>query len=324
MQVYGAGLLSVYRGLYFATLAGAWGGLCAWAIAMLFTFLVQNRSIFWLPDTIQLVCFGLSVGIAVYLQLDRAQLGKARFSSVGFGMLFGGLGAVIAAALAFTLQRAVAPSSPILFRLAVWTICFSLISLAIGLRWARSNRPRVLHTYVGGLGGGLLGGLFFVFFAPHLSAGTSLCGLILAGAGTSFGAGIAPVLIRDGLMRFISSGDARAQNKLGKLGKYWELNLQESYVVGSATASQGGTVFQQGADIWLPDSSIAPRHAVVFSKEGRYFIARHPDASGPEGIARYVLRIKGKTVISSQELHPADDLLIGRTALRFESRKPGV
>jgi hypothetical protein len=33
------------------------------------------------------------------------------------------------------------------------------------------------------------------------------------------------------------------------------------------------------------------------------------------------LRIKGKTVVSSQELRPSDDLLIGRTALRFESRK---
>ncbi len=316
--------MSVYRGLYFATLAGACGGVAAWATALLISVALHATQLFWLPDAVQLLCFGLTVGVAIYLQLDRAQLGKLRWSSVGFGLLFGGLGAVVAAALAIALQRSVAPSSPILFRLAVWTICFSLISFALGLRWAKSNRPRVLHTYVGGLVGGLLGGLFFVFFAPHLTAGTSLCGLILAGAGTSFGAGIAPVLIKDGVMRFISSGDARAQNKLGKVGKLWELDAQESYVVGSAMTSQGGGVFQQGADIWLPDSSIAPRHAVLFSKEGRYFIARHPDASGQEGIAKYVLRIKGKTVLSSQELHPADDLLIGRTALRFESRRPGA
>lgn len=316
--------MSVYRGLYFATLAGACGGVAAWSAAMLLSVALHATQLFWLPDALQLLCFGLAVGVVVYLQLDRAQLGKVRWSSVGYGLLFGGLGALVAAALAVALQHSVAPSSPILFRLAVWTICFSLISFSLGLRWARTNRPRVLHTYVGGLCGGLLGGLFFVFFAPHLTAGTSLCGLILAGAGTSFGAGIAPVLIKDGMMRFISSGDARAQNKLGKIGKFWELDAQESYVVGSATTSQGGGVFQQGADIWLPDSSIAPRHAVLFSKEGRYFIARHPDASGQEGIAKYVLRIKGKTVLSSQELHPSDDLLIGRTALRFESRRPGV
>lgn len=315
--------MSVYRGLYFATLAGAFGGLLAWALGTTAVALLGPGSAHWLPDSLTLLLFGLVIGVAVYLQLDRAVLGRMRASSVGWGLLFGGAGAVIAAAAAFGFERSLAPVSPILYRLAVWTICFSLVALGVGLRWAKSNRARVLHTYAGGLGGGLLGGIFFILFASHLPAGVSLAGLLLAGAGTSFGAGIAPVLVRDGMMRFISSGDARAQNKLGKPGKLWDLAAEESYVVGSAVTPQGGTVFQQGADIWLPDSSIAPRHAVVFSRDGRYFIARHPDASGPEGIAKYVLRIKGKTVVSSQELRPADDLLIGRTALRFESRRAG-
>ena len=313
--------MNVFRGLYFATLAGALGGLLAWAAALLLLVVAGNRDLPVLPDVVQLSTFGLLVGVAVYMQVDRALSGKMRWSSVGFGLLFGALGAVVAAAASVGLWRSIAPVSPVLFRMAVWTICLSLISLAIGLRWARSNRARVFHTYVGGLTGGLLGGAFFVLFAPHLASGVSLCGLMLAGAGTSFGAGIAPVLVRDGVMRFISSGDARAQNKLGKAGKFWDLAADESYVVGSAMTAQGGAVFQQGAEIWLPDTAVAPRHAVVFSKAGRYYIARHPDASGPEGVAKYVLRIKGKTVVSSQELHPADDLLIGRTALRFESRK---
>ncbi len=313
--------MSVYRGLYFATLAGAFGGLIAWAIGLTGVVLLGAGSLHWLPDTLMLVAFGLVVGMAVYLQLDRALLGRVRGSSVGYGMLFGGLGSLVAVAAAFGFERTLAPVSPLLYRLAVWTICFSLIALAVGMRWINSNRARVLHTYAGGLVGGLLGGLLFVLFAPHLPAGVALGSLVLAGAGTSFGAGIAPVLVREGMMRFISSGDARAQNKLGKAGKLWDLTAEESYVVGSAMTPQGGTVFQQGADIWLPDTAVAPRHAVLFSKEGRYFIARHPDASGPEGIAKYVLRIKGKTVVCSQELRPADDLLIGRTALRFESRK---
>ncbi len=313
--------MSVYRGLYFATLAGAFGGLMAWAIGLVAVVLLAPGSLRWLPDTLILIVFGLCIGVAVYLQLDRAVLGKVRTSSIGYGLLLGGCGALVAAAAAFGFEHALAPVSPLLYRLAVWTICFSLIALVIGLRWANSNRARVLHTYAGGLVGGLLGGLLFVLFAPHLPAGVSLGSLVLAGAGTSFGAGIAPVLVRDGMMRFISSGDARAQNKLGKVNKLWDLAAEESYVVGSAITPQGGTVFQQGADIWLPDTAVAPRHAVLFSKEGRYFIARHPDASGPEGVAKYVLRIKGKTVVSSQELRPSDDLLIGRTALRFESRK---
>ena len=316
--------MNVYRGLYFATLAGAVGGLFAWAASMLVLVSVGTRDLPWLPDTVSLVCFGLVVGMAVYVQVDRALLGKARASSFGYGLLFGGVGSLIAAAVAVLLQHAIAPGSPTLFRVAVWTICFSLISLAVGLRWAKTNLARVLHTYIGGLGGGLLGGLIFVLFAPQISAGASLAGLLLAGAGTSFGAGIAPVLVREGVMRFISSGDARAQSKLGAAGKFWDLTAEESYVLGSASTAQNGAVFQQGADIWLPDTAVAPRHAVLFSKEGRFFIARHPDASGQEGIAKYVLRIKGKTVLSSQELHPSDDLLIGRTALRFESRKAGA
>lgn len=313
--------MNVFRGLYFATLAGAFGGLLAWAAASLLFVVLGNRDQAMLPDAVQLGVFGLLVGVAVYMQVDRALIGKMRWSSVGFGLLFGGLGAILAVAASIGFLRSIAPVSPALFRMAVWTICFSLISLGIGLRWARSNRARVFHTYVGGLAGGLLGGLIFVLFTPHLASGVSLCGLMLAGAGTSFGAGIAPVLVRDGVMRFISSGDARAQNKLGKAGKFWDLAADESYVVGSAMTAQGGTVFHQGAEIWLPDTAVAPRHAVVFSKSGRYYIARHPDASGPEGVAKYVLRIKGKTVVSSQELHPADDLLIGRTALRFDSKK---
>ena len=315
--------MNIYRGLYFATLAGAFGGLLAWAAALLISVALPVPQAAFVPDTLQLFIFGLFAGVFTYLQLDRAIQGKIRGASIGWGLLYGGVGALVAAAIAFAFFRSISPVSPVLYRLAVWAICFSVIGLALGLRWVTSNRARVFHTYVGGLVGGLLGGLVFILFAPHISTGVSLCGLMLAGAGMSFGAGIAPILVREGSMRFISSGDARAQNKLGKAGKLWELEPEESYVVGSAQTAQGGTMFQQGADIWLPDAAIAARHAVVFSKGGRYFIARHPDAAGPEGVAKYVLRIKGKTVVSSQELHPSDDLLIGRTALRFESGKGG-
>jgi hypothetical protein len=315
--------MSVYRDLYFAALAGAFGGLIAWATGILALVAVGRQQIASLPDGLQLLAFGIFVGIALYLQVDRALRGKLRLVSVGYGLLFGVCGATLAVAVLVGFEHSLATVSVILFRLAVWTICLSLVSLVIGLRWVKTNPARVLHTYLGGLLGGLLGGGVFLLFAPHLSAGVNLVGLMLAGAGTSFGAGIAPMLVRDGVVRFISSGDARAQNKLGKQGKFWNLGEEESYVVGSAATAQGGTVFQQGADIWLPDTAIAPRHAVLFSKEGRYFIARHPDVSGPEGLAKYVLRVKGKTVTSSQELHPSDDVRIGRTALRFESRKPG-
>jgi len=315
--------MSIYRGLYFSTLIGAIGGLLASLCTVLLSIPMANTGMRWLPDSITLIVFGLLVGMLLYFHFDRVLLGKIRASSIGFGFLFGAFSAAAAAALAYGLRTSIASTSPTLYRVTVWAFCFSLIGLGLGLRWARSNRGRVLHTYAGSLAGGLLGGLVFILFTPHLSAGISMCSLMLAGAGIGFGSGIAPVLVREGIMRFISSGDARAQNKLGKNKTLWDLDMDESYVLGSAPTAQGGSRFQQGADICIPDSSVAPRHAVIFHKGGRYFIARHPDASGPEGISKYVLRIKGKTVVSSQELHPTDDLLIGRTALRFESRKQG-
>ena len=315
--------MTIYRGLYFSTLTGMLAGLLASLCMALLSIPAADTGLSWLPDTIALICFGPIVGAAIYAHFDRALLGKVRASSIGFGLLFGIISSIVASVLAYGLRAGIAFASPVLYRIAVWALCFSLVGLGLGLRWVKSNRNRVLHAYVGSLAGGLLGGIMFVLVAPHLPASVSLCGLMLAGAGTGFGSGIAPVLVREGMIRFISSGDARAQNKLGKNKTFWDLDTDESYVIGSASTAQDDKRFQQGADVCIPDSAVASRHAIVFRKNGRYFIARHPDAAGPEGIAKYVLRIKGKTVVSSQELHPADDLLIGRTALRFESRKHG-
>lgn len=299
------------------------GGLVASLIASLLNVPLADVGMHTLPDTVTFLIFGMVVSVAMYLHFDKVLLGRLRGSSVGYGLLFGGAAALVAAGLNFLLAKGVAGTSPTLYRIATWALCFSIVGLGLGARWARTNLARVLHTYAGGLVGGLLGGLVFVLFTPHLPAGVAMCGLMLAGAGTGFGAGIAPVLVKEGLLRFVSSGDARAQNKLGKNKTLWDLDVEESYTLGSAQTAQSGSKFQQGADICIPDSSVAPRHAVVFSKDGRYFIARHPDAGGPDGIAKYVLRVKGKTVVSSQELQPSDDVLIGRTALRFDSRKLG-
>jgi len=312
--------MATYRSLYFATITGTIGGLVAAVLAMLIGVPLADSPAAWIPDGLNFVLFGVCAASALYAFFDRLLLGRVRAASLGTGVAIGAAAGAAATVVAMGLHSALADHSAVLYRIAAWAICFSLVGLGIGLRWAASNRARAFHSYIGALAGSLLGGLIFAFFAPHVSAGLSMTGLMLAGAGTGFGTGIAPVLVRDGVLRFISSGDARAQNKLGK-GTVWELEIDESYAVGSAATSSSDTRFQQGVEVHLPDSSVAARHAVIFSRDGRFFIARHPDAAGSEGVARYILRVKGKTVVSSQELSPGDDLLIGRTALRFESRK---
>ena len=194
--------MNLYRGLFFATLVGTLAGLITSLLSELTMILAAGSGLLWLPDTLTMLLFGITVAIALYVYFDRVLLGTVRGSSIGFGLLFGGVAAALAAILAIALMHSIAPTAPTLARVAVWALCFSIIGLGLGLRWAKTNRARMLHTYAGGLMGGLIGGLVFVLFAPHLSAGIDMSALMLAGAGTGFGAGIAPVLVREGRMRF--------------------------------------------------------------------------------------------------------------------------
>lgn len=316
--------MSPHHPAYFSILTGSVSGLLAWALASLTDAAFAHRPEQWISDALILVCLGAILGPLLFLFLDRVSGSRFRWRSVGLGLLFGVIFAVAAAAAASVFRARIANESPMLYRLAVWVFASSLIALGLGLRWARSNRMRVLHTYAGGLVGGLLGGLLFTSAGAHAPEVCQAFGLMLTGAGTSFGAALSPLMIAEGALQFISSGDARAQSKYGRANRQWSIEQGESYVLGCLATSQTDTRFQPGADIFIPDASLAPRHAVIFGKDGQFYVARHPDAGGPAGIARFVLRVRGKTVTTSQVLNDSDDLLVGKTALRFAGRKPGA
>ena len=314
--------MSLYKNLYFATLVGALAGLTTWGASslLLISFGVERSP--WIPDATVVGVLGVLLAWSVLMYADRAAGKPMRWSNLGWALLLGAGSATVAALVIWQLQARIQVESPAVFRLAAWALSGSLIAMGIGLRWIKSNRARVLHTYAGGLVGGLAGGLIFTFLGPHSPELCQAFALMLTGAGTGFGSALCPALASDGAVQFISSGDARAQSKFGRTGKQWLLEFGESYVLGSVATEDTGSRFQQGADIFVPDSMLCPRHAVLFSKDGRYFIARHPDAGGPAGIAKFVLRVRGKTVTTSQELHASDDILVGRTALRFFTHNP--
>jgi hypothetical protein len=311
------------RLIYFSSLSGALAGLVAWGIQAVVGAAIQTSAAGWAADTLLLGLVAVLLIPFLLVQLDRFSGRSFRWRTIGLGVLIAISSALIAAVVLWFLRANVSAESPVLYRLAGWALAASILGLGIGSRWLTTNKLRILHTYTGGLAGGLLGGLLFVGFGSHQPELCQAAGLMLTGAGIGFGAGLAPLLIRDGAVQFISSADARAQSKYGRANKYWELQHEETYVVGNLATSQSETRFQPGAEIFIPDASMAARHAVLFSKEGRFYIARHPDAGGPAGIAKYVLRVRGKTVTTSQELTEADDILIGRTALRFTTRKQG-
>jgi hypothetical protein len=315
--------MSFLRLLYFSALSGAIAGLFAWGASVLVGAVIETQHADWMGDNLVVLSLSLLLAPFLFVQMDRFSGRKFRWVAIGMGILIAMIPAAIASAVLWLLRHNVASESPVLYRLAAWSLAGSILGIGIGARWIRSNSMRVLHTYTGGFAGGLLSGMLFVGLGPHQPELCQAAGLMLTGAGIGFGAGIAPLLIRDGAVQFISSADARAQSKYGRAHKYWELKHEETYMIGSLATSQSDTRFQPGADIFVPDASMAPRHAVIFSKEGRFYIARHPDAGGPTGIAKYVLRVRGKTVTTSQELTESADVLIGRTALRFTTKRQG-
>ncbi|GGG67784.1 FHA domain-containing protein [Edaphobacter dinghuensis] len=313
--------MSLYKNIYFAALVGALAGILTWGGSSLLLIALDVKRGLWIPDATVVFLLGFLLALFVFRYMDYAAGKPMRWATVGWGALCGLGSAVVVTLILSLLQTHIQVESPTLFRLVAWALAGSLIGMGVGLRWVKNNRVRVLHTYAGGLAGGLVGGLLFTFLGPHSPEICQAFGLMLTGAGTGLGAALSPMLMRDGAVQFISSGDARAQSKLGRTGKQWPLEPGESYVLGNIATSDTGSRFQQGVDIFVPDSFLSPRHAVLFSKEGRYFIARHPDAGGPAGIAKFILRVRGKTVTTSQELHESDDILVGRTALRFSSKK---
>jgi hypothetical protein len=210
---------------------------------------------------------------------------------------------------------------PVFSLLLTWMIAGSLIGLGLGLRWIAINRLRAAHALVGGLIGGAAGGGVFVALGGAIPDLSLALGFLMTGVGISFGITVAPILLRDGLIQFVSSGDPRAQGKLGRSRKQWEVQDGDSYLIGSEGQDATRTRYRPEIEIFIPDAAIAPRHARLYGRDGRFYLARHSDVAGSAGLARYVIRVAGQTVIGSCELHDADDILIGRTALSFIARR---
>ena len=200
-----------------------------------------------------------------------------------------------------------------------WMLTGCLIGLGLGSRWLLVNRARVAHGTVGGMCGGFLGGLTFGTLSsliPDISQALAFC---LTGAGISFGIAFAPLLLRDAVLRFVSSGDPRAASKVRK--REWEIQDGDSYLVGSQNADLSKSRYGREIDIYLPDASVAPRHARIYGRDGRFFVVRHPDIMEDASLRRFLLRVQNRSVTTAVELHDENLILLGRTTLMFVAKR---
>jgi len=298
---------------------GAMAGLFSWSLTVLVAALpVQPEP--WISDLVPASALGAFVGgLTIYFS-DRWAGNRVLARWVISGTIIGLVAGAIAGLGQIPIGANLSPKSPTLARLVAWMLTGALIGIGLGLRWLNVNRLRVVHACTGGLLGGAMGGFIFSASGSRIPDLSQALGFVSVGVGICFGITLAPILLRDGLLQFISSGDARAQGKFGRGSKQWEVQQGDSYVIGSMSQDLTRTAYRPDVQVYIPDASIAPRHAVLVGRDGRFFLARHPETGGQAGLARFVLRVRGKTISASHELRDDDDILIGRTALKFVSR----
>jgi len=175
---------------------------------------------------------------------------------------------------------------------------------------------------LGGLIGGGLGGLLFTFLgsAEFFQA----LAFMLSGMGITLGVALAPVLLRSGVLQFISSADPRAQNKYGSPQQEWVVQEGDRFVIGNQGSERNMTIYARAVDIYIPDAMMVPRHAVLFASRKRFYIQQHGDNIGPQGQPLSPLQVNRVNVTSTRELRDGDEIVLGQTLLRFASRKQGA
>jgi MFS family permease len=312
--------MSLYQTLYYMSLAGGTAGLFAWGLAALAAATVLASQEAWTTDLVASSTLGLFIGMLTIAFSDRWSGNRVLPRYVLAGGLIGLIAGVLGGFAMMPVTRVLGTTQPFVARVLSWMLVGALVGIGLGLRWVAANRMRVVHAFIGGLVGGLMGGALFHALGSRVPDLTQALGFVLIGVGICFGITLAPILLRDGILKFVSSGDGRAQAKFGRSGKEWELQQGDSYVVGSEALDFSKTAYSVGVQVFLPDAAVAPKHAILFGKEGRFYVARHPEVNNQAGLARFVLRVRGKTVTTSQELKNGDDVLVGRTALKFVTK----
>jgi MFS family permease len=304
--------MDFYQTLYFMSVVGGMAGLFTWTLASLACLALAGRGQQWISDLVAAAILGalvggLAVGFDDHWSGSRV-MPRRVIAAVALGIVTG----LTASLLGIALSHNLAEHAPGMARVISWMLVGAFVGLAVGLCSRRLSVSTVTHGFTGGLFGGLLGGVLFTSLGSVIPNVSQALAFSFTSAGICAGIALAPALLRSGSLVFVSSGDARAQAKFGRSGKEWIMKPGFSYLIGSEPGQAG----RRETEIVIPDAAIAPRHALLFERDGRFYLMRHPDA--PPGGS--ILKIGPQTVVTKRELRHNDDILIGRTALEFVAR----
>lgn len=316
--------MSSIQTVYFMSLVGGLSGLLCWAliapIAEYIKFAPEYR---WAQLAVNTTIMGSLIGGMTVGFADRWSSDRLLFRWILAGVLLGtaagaGSGLVYAPVFNAIVAKGQGGLLDVAARTALWLITGGLIGLVTGLRWANVNPLRSVHAMVGGMAGGTLGGLVF-----YLAPGDffQAFAFVLTGLGISLGVTLAPLLLREGVLHFVQSGDPRAQNKYGSPRQEWLIQAGDRFVIGSQSAGNTMTRYSRDVQIYLPDAMVAEFHATLFERKKRFYLQLHPYNAGPAGEPESPLQVGRENVIGTRELRNGDEILIGQTLVRFYTTK---
>jgi hypothetical protein len=235
------------------------------------------------------------------------------------GTTMGILAGSVAGVLLIKIKAALQETSPTISVILSWTIAFAFIGFGTGLRWVGSNRNRASHALMGGLIGGAFGGIVFASQFGGDPDVAKAMGLMLAGVGIAGGVTVAPVILRNGVVRLVNSGSAAVRNR--QINMEWELNEGGQYLIGNLNPRNSRSSMRSEVDIFILDEMVAERHAYIVSHRKRFYIEPHAEIKTVEGLPRLPLKVGTRDVSRPEELKDGDMITVGLTLLRFEARR---
>lgn len=312
--------MNICQSLYFMSLAGATAGLLAWSCQALLVLLIPAGSPGWPSAVMAAALLGAFIGGFTVAFDEKWSGNRIQSRWVLMGGAIGFVAGMVSGALHLPLRSALPGALP-LGTVLGWMLTGALVGAGLGARWLNVNRARIPHGMLGGMCGGFLGGLIFATLSQWLPGISQAVAFVLTGAGISFGIAFAPILLHDAVLRFVTSGDPRASSKLDK--KEWAIQEGDSYILGSQSADLSKSTYGREVDIYLPDATVAPRHARIYGREGRFFVTRHPDVMSEAGLRRFLLKAQNRSITAPVELQDKTLINLGRTTLMFLARREG-